>query len=133
LLGKSNTANTKAINEVIDNLFLLPREGSNRISIFNYGQPNFIRFLEKLISEKRRLDIFVCYGNPQLAITNWLGRSFEQIVDIGNLRLIPIPFLNQDEYDELLFRCDLNWVRGEDSFVRAQWAAKPSYGIFTHK
>ncbi len=35
------------------------------------------------------------------------------------------PFLDQDEYDRLLWACDLNFVRGEDSFVRAQWAACP--------
>jgi uncharacterized repeat protein (TIGR03837 family) len=44
---------------------------------------------------------------------------------IGNLDLLPLPFLPQDRYDELLWACDLNFVRGEDSFVRAQWAAKP--------
>ncbi len=36
-----------------------------------------------------------------------------------------IPFLEQDKYDQLLWACDINFVRGEDSFVRAQWAAKP--------
>ncbi|MEY4911335.1 MAG: hypothetical protein RL761_998, partial [Pseudomonadota bacterium] len=28
-------------------------------------------------------------------------------------------------YDHLLWSCDLNFVRGEDSLVRAIWAAKP--------
>lgn len=37
----------------------------------------------------------------------------------------PLPFLPQARYDELLWACDLNFVRGEDSFVRAQWAGKP--------
>jgi len=37
----------------------------------------------------------------------------------------PLPFLPQQRYDELLWACDLNFVRGEDSFVRTQWAAKP--------
>jgi len=36
-----------------------------------------------------------------------------------------VPFLPQDRYDELLWACDVNFVRGEDSFVRAQWAAHP--------
>jgi uncharacterized repeat protein (TIGR03837 family) len=31
----------------------------------------------------------------------------------------------QRRYDELLWACDTNFVRGEDSFVRAQWAARP--------
>ncbi|MES2823829.1 MAG: elongation factor P maturation arginine rhamnosyltransferase EarP [Pseudomonadota bacterium] len=43
----------------------------------------------------------------------------------GALRLKVIPFLNQTDYDRLLWVCDINFVRGEDSFVRAQWAAKP--------
>jgi len=43
----------------------------------------------------------------------------------GNLTLHILPFLRQQAYDELLWACDVNFVRGEDSFVRAQWAAKP--------
>ena len=40
-------------------------------------------------------------------------------------RFEPIPFLPPDAYDQLLAFCTLNWVRGEDSFLRAQWAARP--------
>jgi len=36
-----------------------------------------------------------------------------------------IPFLSQSDYDKLLWSCDLNLVRGEDSFVRAIWAGQP--------
>ncbi|MDR2881594.1 MAG: elongation factor P maturation arginine rhamnosyltransferase EarP [Azoarcus sp.] len=43
----------------------------------------------------------------------------------GALHIITLPFMDQDGYDELLWHCDLNLVRGEDSFVRAQWAARP--------
>jgi uncharacterized repeat protein (TIGR03837 family) len=39
--------------------------------------------------------------------------------------VIEIPFLAQDRYDQLLWACDVNFVRGEDSFVRAQWAGRP--------
>jgi uncharacterized repeat protein (TIGR03837 family) len=41
------------------------------------------------------------------------------------MRCVTIPFLPQDRYDLLLWACDVNFVRGEDSFVRAQWAARP--------
>jgi uncharacterized repeat protein (TIGR03837 family) len=44
---------------------------------------------------------------------------------IGLLSVVPIPFLTQDEYDRLLWRCEVNFVRGEDSFVRAIWAGHP--------
>jgi uncharacterized repeat protein (TIGR03837 family) len=43
----------------------------------------------------------------------------------GALALHRIPFVDQRTYDRLLWACDINFVRGEDSFVRAQWAARP--------
>ena len=43
----------------------------------------------------------------------------------GRLALAIVPFIAQDDYDKLLWVCDINFVRGEDSFVRAQWAARP--------
>lgn len=41
------------------------------------------------------------------------------------LQLARVPFLTQDGYDRLLWCADVNFVRGEDSFVRAAWAARP--------
>ena len=43
----------------------------------------------------------------------------------GNLQVRVLPFVEQERYDELLWACDVNFVRGEDSCVRAQWAGKP--------
>ncbi|MBS0335358.1 MAG: elongation factor P maturation arginine rhamnosyltransferase EarP [Proteobacteria bacterium] len=43
----------------------------------------------------------------------------------GSLEARFLPFLAQPAYDELLWACDWNFVRGEDSFVRAQWARRP--------
>jgi uncharacterized repeat protein (TIGR03837 family) len=48
-----------------------------------------------------------------------------QSYSCGNLRVHVLPFVAQERYDELLWACDINFVRGEDSCVRAQWAAKP--------
>ena len=42
----------------------------------------------------------------------------------GRLTLDLIPFSTQDAFDRRLWSADLNFVRGEDSFVRAQWAAR---------
>ena len=47
------------------------------------------------------------------------------IIRRGNLEIRVLPFISQTDYDHLLWSCDINFVRGEDSFVRAQWAAKP--------
>ncbi|TFW04995.1 elongation factor P maturation arginine rhamnosyltransferase EarP [Oxalobacteraceae bacterium OM1] len=43
----------------------------------------------------------------------------------GALTVRILPFVAQPDYDRLLWACDVNFVRGEDSFVRAQWAGKP--------
>ena len=42
----------------------------------------------------------------------------------GVLELRLLPFLEQSAYDHLLWLCDVNCVGGQDSFVRAQWAAR---------
>ena len=36
-----------------------------------------------------------------------------------------LPLLSQTDYDHLLWASDINFVRGEDSLVRAIWAGKP--------
>ena len=41
------------------------------------------------------------------------------------LRAVELPWLAQPEYDRLLWCADLNFVRGEDSLVRALWAGVP--------
>jgi uncharacterized repeat protein (TIGR03837 family) len=43
----------------------------------------------------------------------------------GALTVRILPFVAQPDYDKLLWACDLNFVRGEDSFVRAQWSGNP--------
>lgn len=42
-----------------------------------------------------------------------------------HLCIVEIPFVSQDDFDRLLWSSDLNFVRGEDSLVRALWAGKP--------
>ncbi len=43
----------------------------------------------------------------------------------GALSIDIVPFVAQPAFDERLWRSDFAIVRGEDSFVRAQWAARP--------
>src|SRR5205085_11787329 len=43
----------------------------------------------------------------------------------GALRAVAVPPLTQPDFDRLLWSCDLNLVRGEDSLVRALWAGAP--------
>lgn len=53
------------------------------------------------------------------------GEDAAVTVTRGMLELRFMPFMPQDEYDRLLWTCDWNFVRGEDSLVRALWAGVP--------
>jgi len=126
LLEKSGLVSNDTIHStVLDELLKEIRPESTVISIFNYGRENFTDFLDQLMNQGTKADLFICYGKAQEAVTKWLGKPLNRRTNLGQMQFIPTPFVNQDEYDTLLARCDLNWVRGEDSFVRAQWAAKP--------
>ena len=43
----------------------------------------------------------------------------------ATLRQHALPWLAQSDFDRLLWAADLNFVRGEDSWVRAHWAGRP--------
>lgn len=66
-------------------------------------------------------------GVAQAAVAAWTDQQMTvgQEYVRGQLHLVVIPFIEQSQYDQLLWSCDMNFVRGEDSFVRAQWAGKP--------
>jgi hypothetical protein len=57
------------------------------------------------------------FGAETIAVGDYFTRE--------NLHVHILPFLSQADYDQLLRDCDLNFVRGEDSWVRAIWAGKP--------
>jgi uncharacterized repeat protein (TIGR03837 family) len=66
-------------------------------------------------------------GVATAALDQWLHGDVPhagQSVARGRLALDVMPFATQDAFDRLLWRSDVNFVRGEDSFVRAQWAAR---------
>ncbi len=53
-----------------------------------------------------------------------LPKRYSENVE-GRVSWHRIPFLCPTDYDKLLWSMDLNFVRGEDSFVRAIWAGRP--------
>jgi uncharacterized repeat protein (TIGR03837 family) len=72
-------------------------------------------------------------GQPGLALAEWrvaAGRT-QQAFDLARHHLpnttsqLQLPHLSQTEFDQLLATSDVNFVRGEDSLVRALWAGKP--------
>ena len=97
------------------------------ISLFCYDDAPLADWLRALAASGQPARIHVAAGKPQAALAALLGKPNEASGrwTLGALELIPLPFLPQADYDALLWRCDLNCIRGEDSFVRAQWAARP--------
>lgn len=109
-----------------------PIPDSLRISLFAYENPALEGLLDAWVRSPRPIHCLVPAGRILGSINDAIAKEPGQPplargsrYHRGQLTLEVIPFLTQTEYDRLLWSCDLNFVRGEDSFVRAQWAAKP--------
>lgn len=106
----------------------IPANDRRLYSLFSYDTPALESLITGLIQQTHpvRLVTFVTPALPRIA--SILGRSNlsagDRLVQ-GALELRVVPWLSQDDYDRLLWSCDFNIVRGEDSFVRAQLAGKP--------
>jgi uncharacterized repeat protein (TIGR03837 family) len=105
-----------------------PRADELRVSLFAYENPALSGLLDAWAADTRPVTCLVPEGRiiPQLAA--WLSVSMLHAGEVhqhGALQLHILPFMDQDRYDHLLWACGLNFVRGEDSCVRAQWAARP--------
>lgn len=98
-------------------------DGPLEISLFCYDNPQLPALLAAWRDGDRPIVCHVCAGLARPQVERWLGGPLPAAV--GHLTLAALPFLPQTDYDALLARCHLNFVRGEDSFVRAQWAERP--------
>jgi uncharacterized repeat protein (TIGR03837 family) len=61
----------------------------------------------------------------RLLLTAGAPAQAEALARAAGLRTLRLPWLSQPDYDHLLWSCELNFVRGEDSLVRALWAGAP--------
>ena len=106
----------------------VPDESETVISLFCYDTAPISNLLEAWADSSAPIRCIVPEGTSLISIQNWTKRSAVKVGDVirqGKLVIQIIPFLTQEQYDQLLWLCDCNFVRGEDSFVRAQWAARP--------
>jgi len=97
------------------------------VSLFCYDNPALPRLLDLWAQEPATLTCLVAEGLPRRQAEAWLGTGFAVGTEFrrGALTLRALPFVPQPAYDSILAGCNLNFVRGEDSFVRAQWAERP--------
>lgn len=97
---------------------------SLKISLFAYENPAINQLLEYLEKFDKEVDVYLPEGRLQNSLNEkWFCRMNSDIN--SNLRLHGIGFMPQSEFDGLLWYCDVNFVRGEESLNRAIWAEKP--------
>ena len=90
------------------------------VSLFCY-EPQALRcLLLQLQQAPESTQLLVTAGRATAAV-----RAQLQTLDKTQLSVTYLPLLTQDAYDDLLWACDFNFVRGEDSLVRALWAGRP--------
>jgi uncharacterized repeat protein (TIGR03837 family) len=108
------------------------------ISLFCYEPAALRPWLQQLASGPQRSNLLVTPGRAAAAVKTCLqayfsnkithkpnGIQHEQLQLSEHLSIRYLPAYTQTDYDHLLWSCDLNMVRGEDSVVRALWAGKP--------
>ncbi|MCW3173811.1 elongation factor P maturation arginine rhamnosyltransferase EarP [Shewanella sp. FYR11-62] len=100
------------------------------ISVFSYETPSLLALIQWWQTEKSPVHVLIPKGRSLHSLTSILPCSLNELVagqsiPLDNVTLHILPMTDQQGYDRLLWSCDVNIVRGEDSFLRAQWAAKP--------
>ncbi|WP_341889275.1 elongation factor P maturation arginine rhamnosyltransferase EarP [Variovorax sp. YR752] len=93
--------------------------GERVVSLFCYDNATLPALVDSLAQQPTLL-----LATPGAATMQMRGLRHEGQAHSA-LRVIEMPHLTQLDYDHLLWSCNLNFVRGEDSFVRAQWAGAP--------
>jgi len=102
-----------------------PRSEALRVSLFSYENAGLGSLLSAWAADAQAIDCAVPAGRVRVGVEAWAGAPLAAPLTRDSLSVEPMPFMPQPAYDALLARSDLNFVRGEDSFVRAQWAGKP--------
>jgi uncharacterized repeat protein (TIGR03837 family) len=109
-------------------LGITPQDDERLVSLFCYEPPTLELLLGQLVVFPGTTRLLVTPGRAQTAVKqaietkNRLRPSWNMR---GLLSFLNLPLLTQPDFDHLLWACDLNCVRGEDSLVRALWAGKP--------
>lgn len=110
----------------------LSLDNTIKISLFCYPQANIRSLCSALAKTEHTIHVFMPFDGDfsQIPVafadfTQTKTSKGHWVLQQGKLNIHLMPFLSQADYDYLLWACDLNFVRGEDSWIRAIWAGKP--------
>lgn len=105
----------------------IPGEGQTLVALFCYEPPALQSLLAQFARQGlqgRPVRLLVAAGRAAAAVRALAGENPGRTGG-SQLSISYLPLLAQSEFDHLLWACDLNFVRGEDSVVRALWAGRP--------
>ncbi|MGF6319071.1 elongation factor P maturation arginine rhamnosyltransferase EarP [Pseudomonas frederiksbergensis] len=118
----------QAQQEFLQGLGIDRAPNAQLISLFAYENTGLASWLDAMADDSTPTHLLVPEGRILGDVERWLkvdGLTAGAVHVRGALTVQVLPFVRQDQYDLLLWSCDFNAVRGEDSFVRAQWAGRP--------
>ena len=105
-----------------------PAQAARYIALFCYEPAGLAALLNTLAQSPEPTVLLVTVGRS----THAVHRALEDEIGLQPNKNIPkqlsisyLPMMSQHDFDHLLWACDLNFVRGEDSLVRALWAGQP--------
>ena len=99
-----------------------------RVSLLCYEPPALGALLAEWAARgmaARPVDLLVTAGRSAQAVRAALALLGGDAARSNWLGITWLPWLSQQDFDKLLWACDLNFVRGEDSVLRAVWTGKP--------
>jgi len=128
VINHQQLANNPELKKQFLHSLHIPDSERLKVSLFCYPHAPIHALLTAMAESNQPTDCYV----PASSILPMVSQFFDkEELTIGetytfkNLQLHVLPFLSQADYDRLLACCDINLVRGEDSWIRAIWAGKP--------
>jgi uncharacterized repeat protein (TIGR03837 family) len=100
---------------VPDTSIELLRQGGQQVFLFCYASAP-AQALAHCLAQRSKPSVLIVPKGVYPSLTTHQAQ---------NVFIHEIPFVDQNAFDQLLWGSDLNFVRGEDSMVRALWAGKP--------
>lgn len=121
-------ANNKETQEQFLQSLGLKNHSRLKVSLFCYPHAPVEQLLDAMANSNQPIDCYVPASSILPKVADYFGKNAVttgEVLTNKNLHLHVLPFLSQTDYDKLLATCDINFVRGEDSWIRAIWAGKP--------
>ena len=106
----------------------VPWRDERLVSLFCYEPAGLGELLVTLAKDVQPSRLLVTPGRASMAVRAEVAKM-HRLDPLWNQRaalsFFYLPHFSQHDFDHLLWASDVNFVRGEDSLVRALWAGKP--------